>query len=53
MWMPQLHPSVCLGVLPMAIDGVSDMRTSDTMCVSEYHCRRVEWMCLTEGGAVM
>jgi len=49
MWMPQLHPSVSLGVLAMLIGGVSDWRMGGAMCVSEYHWRKLEWMCLAAG----
>jgi hypothetical protein len=44
--MPQLNPSTCLGVLAMMINGVSDCRIGGAMCLSEYHWRRVVWMCL-------
>ena len=47
---PQLQPLVCLGVLSMLMCKLSCFRMGIGMFVFEYHYRRVEWMCLVEGG---
>jgi hypothetical protein len=47
---PQLQPSVCLGVLSMVTCDLSCCSMGIGMFVFEFYWRRVEWMCLVEGG---
>ena len=50
MCMPQLHPSIYLGVLAMVMGGVSGWSMVEAICLSEYHWREVEWMSFVTGG---